>query len=78
MSRHGIRHVPVTRDGAVVGILSERDLFALQRLSLRHVSGTIRAAENVAALKQCAEDIRNFARNLLGQGVQGAPDHDAH
>lgn len=70
MSRHGIRHVPVTRDGAVVGILSERDLFALQRLSLRHVSGTIRAAENVAALKQCAEDIRNFARNLLGQGVQ--------
>lgn len=70
MSRRGIRHVPVTKNGAVVGILSERDLFALQRLSLRHVSGAIRAAADVPALQQCAQDIRNFARNLLGQGVQ--------
>lgn len=70
MSRHGIRHVPVTQNGAVVGILSERDLFALQRLSLRHVSGAIRSAADVSALQQCAEDIRDFARNLLGQGVQ--------
>ena len=34
MSREGIRHVPVTRDGRLAGIVSERDLFALQRLSL--------------------------------------------
>ncbi len=71
MSRHGIRHVPVADDsGRVVGILSERDLFALQRLSLKQVSSAIRAAADVPALQQVAADIRRFARNLLGQGVQ--------
>jgi CBS domain-containing protein len=71
MSRHGIRHVPVTDDGQrVVGILSERDLFALQRLSLKQVSSAIRAAGDVDTLRAVAADIRRFARNLLGQGVQ--------
>jgi CBS domain-containing protein len=71
MSRHGIRHVPVADDaGRVVGILSERDLFALQRLSLKQVSSAIRAAADVPTLQHVATDIRRFARNLLGQGVQ--------
>jgi CBS domain-containing protein len=70
MSRHGVRHVPVTRDGVAVGLVSERDLFAMQRLSLKQVSTSIRAAADVATLQQVAQDIRNFARNLLGQGVQ--------
>jgi CBS domain-containing protein len=70
MSRHGIRHVPVADDGGrVIGILSERDLFALQRLSLKQVSGAIRAAPDVAMLQTVAGDIRRFARTLLGQGV---------
>ncbi len=70
MSAHGIRHVPVTRDGRVVGIVSERDLFALQRLSLKQVSSGIRNAMSVDALRVVAHDIRRFARTLLGQGVQ--------
>ena len=70
MSRHGIRHVPVTRGGVLVGLVSERDLFAMQRLSLKHVSTSIRAAPDVATLRLVAQDIRRFARNLLGQGVQ--------
>jgi CBS domain-containing protein len=70
MSRHGIRHVPVAdAGGRVVGILSERDLFALQRLSLKQVSGAIRAAPDVTTLQAVAGDIRRFARTLLGQGV---------
>ena len=70
MSRHGIRHLPVTdASGRVVGIVSERDLFALQRLSLKQVSTGIRAAPDVATLRAVAHDIRRFARNLLGQGV---------
>jgi len=70
MSRYGIRHVPVTdADGRVVGILSERDLFALQRLSLKQVSTAIRAAPDVATLRAVSQDIRRFAGNLLGQGV---------
>jgi CBS domain-containing protein len=70
MSRHAIRHVPITRDGVVIGIVSERDLFAMQRLSLKHVSTAIRAAPDVDTLKLVAQDIRRFARSLLSQGVQ--------
>ncbi len=70
MSRHGIRHLPVAdASGRVVGIVSERDLFALQRLSLKQVSTAIRAAPDVNTVRAVAQDIRRFARNLLGQGV---------
>ena len=70
MSRHGIRHVPVAdANGRVVGIVSERDLFALQRLSLKQLGTALRAAPDVASLRAAALDIRRFARNLLGQGV---------
>ena len=50
--------------------MSERDLFAMQRLSLKQVSTSIRAAADVATLQLVAQDIRRFARNLLSQGVQ--------
>ncbi|MFY8117022.1 MAG: DUF294 nucleotidyltransferase-like domain-containing protein [Roseateles sp.] len=69
MSRHGIRHVPVLDQGRVVGLVSERDLFALQRLSLKQVSSAIRAARDVATLRIVAQDIRRFARSLMAQGV---------
>lgn len=69
MSRHGIRHLPVMHDGQVAAVVSERDLFALQRLSLKGVSTSLRAAGDVPALAAGAEDIARFARLLLGQGV---------
>ncbi|MBK7474281.1 MAG: CBS domain-containing protein [Betaproteobacteria bacterium] len=69
MSRHGIRHVPVTQDGRLVGLVSERDLFAMQRLSLKHVSTAIRAARDVEAMAAAARDIRHLVSHLLGQGV---------
>ncbi len=70
MSRLGIRHVPVTdAQGRVTSIVSERDLFALQRLSLKQVSTAIRAAASADELTARAGDIRRFARSLLGQGV---------
>ena len=70
MSRHGMRHVPVTRNGMAVGMVSERDLFAMQKQSLKNVSTALRAATDVVALQRAAEDIRRLARNLLRQGVQ--------
>lgn len=69
MSRHTIRHVPVTRDGAVVGMVSERDLFAMQRMSIHHVSSAIRSARDEAALVESAQQIRAFSRHLIVQGV---------
>jgi CBS domain-containing protein len=69
MSRHGVRHVPVLREGQVVNILSERDLFAMQRLSLKQLGASLRSAPDEATLVMLAGRIREFARNLLGQGV---------
>jgi CBS domain-containing protein len=69
MARHGVRHVPVTEAGRVVGIVSERDLFALQRMSLQHVSSAIRAAGDVETLRAVAPQLPRLARSLLGQGV---------
>ena len=69
MSRHGLRHVPVTEDGRLVNIVSERDLFSLQRLSLNHLGSALRDAPDTATLAALADDIRRFARNLLAQGL---------
>jgi CBS domain-containing protein len=70
MSRQGVRQVPVTFAGRVVNVVSQRDLFGLQRLSIKQLGSGIRAAADVAALKPLARGIGDFARNLLGQGVQ--------
>ena len=69
MARHGIRHVVVTRDGRLSGVISERDLFALQRVSLRRITERIRAAGSAAQLAEAAADVRQLARHLLAQGV---------
>jgi CBS domain-containing protein len=69
MARHGIRHVVVTRDGRLAGVVSERDLFALQRLSLRRTSERIRAADRLAELVEAADDVRGLGRHLVAQGV---------
>ena len=70
MSRFRIRHVPVLEQGRIVGCISERDLFSLQRLSFDTISSAVRMAEDVPALQECAANIRKFASSLLGQGVK--------
>ena len=70
MSAQGVRHVPVLQQGRLVGVVSERDLFALQRLSLKHVSLRLREARDLTEMRQAATEIQAFARRLLGQGVQ--------
>jgi CBS domain-containing protein len=69
MLRHSIRHVPITRDGKLAGVVSERDLFALQRLSMRGISDSITQAADLDTLKHLASQIRRFAGSLLAQGV---------
>jgi CBS domain-containing protein len=69
MAQQGIRHVPVTAAGRVVNIVSERDLFALQRLSFKGLASQLRAAPDVPALQAGAADIRALAAQLLAQGV---------
>jgi CBS domain-containing protein len=52
MSRFNIRHLPILDRGRLVGIISERDLFSLQRLSLSNISSAIRAADDLQGSKE--------------------------
>lgn len=69
MTRRGIRHVIIVEGGKLAGIVSEKDLFSLQRVGLRQVSSTIRNAPSIESLKQSCSDIRELARNMMAQGV---------
>ena len=69
MARHGIRHVLVTESGRLVGVITERDLFALQRVSIRQINRDIEAASGLTQFRQAARDIRSLTEGLLGQGV---------
>jgi CBS domain-containing protein len=69
MAKHGFRHVLVTQDGKLVGVISEKDLFTLQRVGLRQISAAIRGASDIAALQHAAADIRQLAHNMMAQGV---------
>jgi CBS domain-containing protein len=72
MARHGIRHVPVLREGRLAGVVTERDLFVLQRRSLRTIGESIAAAGSVDALARAADDIRAWSAALVVQGVAAA------
>ena len=72
MAERTIRHVPVRRDGVLAGVVTERDLFVLQRQSLRGIGEAIGAAGSTAALAQAAGDIREWSSTLVAQGVAAA------
>jgi CBS domain-containing protein len=73
MAEHGWHQVLVVRDGRLIGVVSERDLFALQRVSMRNVLGAIDAARDVEALRVAAQDIAALADNLVAQGAAAGP-----
>jgi CBS domain-containing protein len=65
----GIRHVLVVEDGSLIGVVSERDLFSLQRLGLGEITTEIRLAASVKVLVDLAGEIRKLARLLVEEGV---------
>jgi CBS domain-containing protein len=70
MAMHGIRHVVVVDAvGRLRGIVSERDLFAIQRVGLRQIRQAIESAPDLEVLKQTSGDVRQLAINMLAQGV---------
>ncbi len=73
MARHGIRHVLLVDAGRLTGVVSEKDLFSLQRVGVTQISAAIRAAGDLDGLKRAADDILRLGHNMLAQGV--APEH---
>lgn len=69
MAQHGFRHVLVVQQGRVTGVISETDLFSLQRIGAAQISSAIRHATCIDALPSFAADIRQLGHNMLAQGV---------
>lgn len=65
----GIRHIPVCDGHRLIGVVTERDLFALQRVSVRSIHRAIADARTIEDLKRTAADIHRLALTMLGQGV---------
>ena len=72
MIDHRIRHILVTESDALVGVVSERDLFSLQRLGLGELTMEIHLARDIDALAGLAARVRRLARLLVEQGVSAA------
>lgn len=69
MARLGIHHVPIVEENQLVGMISERDLFSLQRVGLTQIHSAIRRATSTEELRKTKSDIHTLARNMLAQGI---------
>lgn len=70
MAKHGVSQLLVVdHQEALLGAISEKDLFALQRIGLRQIRLSIESAADISALLPCVSNIRQLAFNLLAQGL---------
>ncbi len=70
MAARGVRHILVVdAEGLLKGVVSERDLFSLQRVSLRQIRAGIDNAADLGALQRASTDIRQLALKLIAQGI---------
>jgi CBS domain-containing protein len=70
MARHGVRHLLIVDErGLLLGVVSQNDLFALQRVGIKEISSDIAGADNLDSLAGAARDIRQLADSMLAQGV---------
>jgi CBS domain-containing protein len=63
----------VVRGGELAGVVSERDLFGLQRVTMRNITQSVKLAKDVTALQRSARDIALLTDNLLAQGAAAEP-----
>jgi CBS domain-containing protein len=72
MAHQGIGHVCLVEDGKLAGVVSERDLFSLQRIGLVNLSRSITSAPDIATLARLGRDIHRLIEQILVQGASVA------
>ena len=69
MTERHIAHVCLVENEQLCGVISERDLFSLQRVDLVHLARTIRHAGQVETLAGLRSDIRLLVDRMLAHGA---------
>ncbi len=70
MAQHRLRHILVVdATGRLIGVVSQNDLYALQRVGISEISDEIREAMDIPALQHAAGEIRRLAGNMLAAGL---------
>ncbi|WP_213878551.1 putative nucleotidyltransferase substrate binding domain-containing protein [Pseudomonas sp. dw_358] len=69
MTERHIAHVCLVRDGRLCGVVSERDLFSLQRVDLVHLARTIRNAAHLDPLITVRGEIGQLVERMLAHGA---------
>lgn len=69
MTRRHIAHVCVTDAARLVGVISERDLFALQRVDLVHLARAISQADSVETLVELRPQLTRLVNGMLAHGA---------
>lgn len=73
MARYRIRHIPVLEQNRLLGMVSERDLYGLQRVSLGSIERQLEQARTPGDFAEAAARIRQLSINLLAQGLAAEP-----
>ncbi len=69
MTERHIAHVCLVKDQRLCGVVSERDLFSLQRVDLVHLARTIRNAQKVENLVALRGEIGQLVERMLAHGA---------
>lgn len=69
MTERHIAHVCLVQDEQLCGVISERDLFSLQRVDLVHLARTIRHAGRVETLAALRSEVRQLVDSMLAHGA---------
>jgi len=69
MTERHIAHVCLVEDRRLCGVVSERDLFSLQRVDLVHLARTIRSAPRLESLVALRGEIGQLVERMLAHGA---------
>ena len=69
MTERHIAHVCLVKDQRLCGVVSERDLFSLQRVDLVHLARTIRHAPRLDTLINLRGEISQLVERMLAHGA---------